>query len=66
VFHGLRHTAARWLAGQGATEQWKSNVVSRYVHLAAKDTRGAVEKLAEKVLGEKPSEEKEFEDVKTS
>ena len=73
VFHGLRHTAASWLAGQGATEQqlraiggWKSNVVSRYVHLAAKDTRDAVEKLAEKVLGGKVKEAKDSEGVITS
>ena len=58
VFHGLRHTAASWLAGQGATEQqlraiggWKSNVVSRYVHLAAKDTRDVVAKMNEQMLG---------------
>jgi integrase len=63
VFHGLRHTAASWLAGSGATEQqlraiggWKSNVVSRYVHLAARDTRGAVEKLAAQVGNTKPAE----------
>lgn len=56
VFHGLRHTAASWLASQGATEQqlraiggWKSNVVSRYVHLAAKDTRDVVQKLSERM-----------------
>jgi integrase len=58
VFHGLRHTAASWLASQGATEQqlksiggWKSNVVSRYVHLAAKDTRDIVTKMNEKMVG---------------
>ncbi len=62
VFHGLRHTAASLLAGNGATEQqlraiggWKSSVVSRYVHLAAHDTRAAVEKLAETVFGDKKS-----------
>jgi integrase len=61
VFHGLRHTAASWLAGQGATEQqlraiggWKSNVVSRYVHLAAKDTRDIVQKMNDKMLGGNP------------
>lgn len=55
-FHDLRHTAATMLAAEGATEQqlraiggWKSNVVSRYVHLASTDARGAIEKLAERL-----------------
>jgi integrase len=55
-FHDLRHSAATYLAQMGATEQqlraiggWKSNVVNRYVHLAAEDARAALEKLAEKV-----------------
>lgn len=58
VFHGLRHTAATWLASQGATEQqlrtiggWKSNVVCRYVHLTARDTRDVVAKMNEQMLG---------------
>src|SRR5690606_9898848 len=55
-FHDLRHSAATYLAQAGATEQqlkaiggWKSNIVSRYVHLAAEDAKPALEKLAEKV-----------------
>ena len=55
-FHDLRHSAATYLEQQGATEQqlraiggWKSNVVSRYVHLAAEDAKSALEKLAEKI-----------------
>ena len=46
-FHDLRHSAATYLAREGATEQqlraiggWKSNVVSRYVHLAAEGRQG--------------------------
>jgi integrase len=55
-FHDLRHSAATYLAREGATEQqlkaiggWKSNVVSRYVHLAANDAKAALAKLAAKV-----------------
>jgi integrase len=55
-FHDCRHSAATWLAQAGATEQqlraiggWKSNVVSRYVHLAAEDSRSAFQGLADKV-----------------
>lgn len=57
-FHDLRHTAATYLAQAGATEQqlraiggWKSNVVNRYVHLAAQDAKAALEQLAAKIDG---------------
>jgi integrase len=56
TFHGLRHSAATYLAQAGATEQqlraiggWKSNVVSRYVHLAAEDAKAATQNLAKKI-----------------
>ena len=55
-FHDVRHSAATMLAQAGATEQqlraiggWKSGVVSRYVHLAAKDARTALRRLADRV-----------------
>ncbi len=58
TFHGLRHSAATYLAREGATEQqlkaiggWKSNVVSRYVHLAAEDAKDVLAKMNEKILG---------------
>ena len=58
TFHGLRHSAATYLAREGATEQqlkaiggWKSNVVSRYVHLAAEDAKAVLEKMNAKILG---------------
>lgn len=58
TFHGLRHSSATYLARAGATEQqlkaiggWKSNVVSRYVHLAAEDSKAVVQKMNEKILG---------------
>jgi len=58
TFHGLRHSAATYLAREGASEQqlkaiggWKSNVVSRYVHLAAEDAKAVVEKMNNKILG---------------
>lgn len=57
-FHDLRHTAATELAKMGATEQqlraiggWKSGVVSRYVHLAANDSKELVSKMNNKILG---------------
>jgi len=44
---------------QGATEQqlraiggWKSNVVSRYVHLAAQDAKDVLEKMNKSILGD--------------
>ena len=58
TFHRLRHSAATYLAREGATEQqlkaiggWKSNVVSRYVHLAAEDAKAVLEKMNQKILG---------------
>jgi integrase len=58
TFHGTRHGSATYLAREGATEQqlkaiggWKSNVVSRYVHLAAEDAKAVVEKMSRKILG---------------
>jgi integrase len=61
-FHDLRHSAATYLAREGATEQqlraiggWKSSVVSRYVHLAAQDARTVVAKMNDKILGPRRS-----------
>jgi integrase len=58
-FHCLRHSAATYLARLGATEQqlkaiggWKSNVVSRYVHLAAKDARAIQEQMTNRIFGD--------------
>jgi integrase len=58
TFHELRHSAATYLAREGATEQqlraiggWKSNVVSRYVHLAAADARAVLERMNAKLFG---------------
>lgn len=58
TFHGLRHSAATYLAREGATEQqlkaiggWKSSVVSRYVHLAAEDAKSVLERMNAKILG---------------
>lgn len=63
VFHGLRHSGATYLARQGATEQqlraiggWKSNVVSRYVHLAAADTKDIVAKMNKEILPQPDSQ----------
>ena len=57
-FHDLRHSAATYLAREGATEHqlkviggWKSNVVSRYVHLAAEDAKAVLERMNVKILG---------------
>ena len=57
-FHDLRHSAATYLARDGASEQqlkaiggWKSGVVSRYVHLAAAETRDVVQKMNERIHG---------------
>jgi integrase len=57
-FHDIRHSAATYLAREGATEQqlkaiggWKSNVVSRYVHLAAEDAKAVLERMSAKILG---------------
>jgi integrase len=59
-FHDLRHTAATMLARLRVTEQqlraiggWKSNVVNKYVHLAAEDVRDAMAALANKLGGKK-------------
>jgi integrase len=56
-FHDLRHSAATYLAREGATEQqlraiggWKSNVVGRYVHLAAQDAKAVLERMNAKIL----------------
>jgi integrase len=57
-FHDLRHSAATYLAREGATEAqlraiggWKSGVVRRYVHIAAQDTRDVLAKMNRKILG---------------
>lgn len=59
VFHSIRHSAATYLARQGATEQqlkaiggWRSNVVSRYVHLASADTKTVVVEMNKKLIGQ--------------
>lgn len=57
-FHDLRHSAATYLAREGASEQqlraiggWRSSIVRRYVHLAAEDAREVLAKMNEKILG---------------
>lgn len=57
-FHDLRHSTATYLAREDATEQQlkaiggcKSNVVSRYVHLAAEDAKAVLERMNAKILG---------------
>lgn len=59
-FHDLRHCAATWLAREGATHQqlkaiggWKSNVVNRYVHLAANDVVDVVQRMNRKMIANK-------------
>lgn len=58
-FHDLRHSAATYLAMQGATEQqlraiggWKSGIVSRYVHMASTDAKDVLERMNKKILGD--------------
>ena len=64
-FHDLRHSAATYLAREGATEQqlkaiggWKSNVVNRYVHLAAEDAKAVLERMNAKILGDGANRER--------
>jgi len=59
-FHDLRHSAATYLAREGATEQqlkaiggWKSGVVSRYVHLAAADAKDVLQRMTDTILRKK-------------
>ncbi len=61
VFHNLRHSAATYLARDGASESqikavggWRSNVVGRYVHMAAEDTKAVMRKLSAKIDGKAP------------
>lgn len=58
-FHDLRHSAATYLAMEGASEQqlraiggWKSGIVSRYVHIASTDARDVLARMNKKILGE--------------
>jgi integrase len=57
-FHDLRHSAATYLARAGATERqlraiggWKSDVASRYVHLAAEDAKAVLQRMNNEILG---------------
>jgi integrase len=61
-FHDLRHSAATYLAMEGATEQqlraiggWKSGVVSKYVHIASQDAKDVLAKMNKKILGDSQS-----------
>jgi integrase len=56
-FHDLRHSAATYLAREGASEQqlraiggWKSGVVSRYVHISAEDAKEILQRMNERIL----------------
>lgn len=57
-FHDLRHSAATYLARAGAIEQqlraiggWKSNELSKDVHLAGDDVKDLLAELGKKVGG---------------
>ena len=57
-FHDLRHTAATYLAMEGATEAqlraiggWKSGVVKQYVHIASSDAKDVMARMNKKHLG---------------
>jgi integrase len=59
-FHDLRHSAATYLAIEGATESqlraiggWKSGVVRKYVHIASTDAKDVLAKINKKILGGK-------------
>jgi integrase len=58
-FHDLRHSAATYLAMEGATEAqlraiggWKSGVVRKYVHIAAQDAKDVTARMNKKILGD--------------
>jgi integrase len=57
-FHDLRHSAATYLAMEGATEAqlravggWKSGEVRKYVHIAAQDAKDVLARMNTKILG---------------